>query len=282
MVGERIIYESLDPKVEAVKPEKLKQWLIEINERWKTIPELGRPKESLKSLAVICDGNRRAARARGLNPYFGHRAGVEVIKGVARASRQWGIKYLTFWTWSTENWQREERQVKYVMGLASRVLAEPEFEEELVKNQVHFVHLGRKDRLPKKVVEVMTNLEEKTAEFDRYWLNLAMDYGGLDEVARAVAEIAHQVKEGLLSPEQIEDNPSLILGFLDTRGQPVPDLIIRTGVRGGEIPHTSGLMPLQSAYACWDFVPHLFPDLTPQQLLDSAKGFIEYERRFGK
>jgi undecaprenyl diphosphate synthase len=160
-------------------------------------------------------------------------------------------------------------------------LSEPDFGQELVENQVRFVHLGRKDRLPKEVVEIIAELEKKTARFDRYWLNLAMDYGGLDEVARATAKIIRQAKMGLLTPEEIEKNPKILFDFLDTQGQPLPDLIIRTGVREGEIPHTSGLMPLQSAYSCWYFIPDpdLFPNLTPQQLLLSIKAFVGYERR---
>ena len=282
MATERTICSSLNPEIEAVKPEKLRRWLTEIEERWKTIPEFELPQETLNSLTIICDGNRRAAQEKGLSPYFGHRAGVEVIKGVARASRRWGIKHLTFWTWSTENWKREKKQIKYVMGLATNILAGPDFKNELIENEVRFVHLGRKNRLPSQVVGALGDLEKETANFDRYWLNLAMDYGGLDETARATAEISRQVKAGLLTPEEIENNPSILLGFLDTKGQPTPDLIIRTGTKKGEIPHTSGLMPLQSAYACWDFVPHLFPDLTPDQLLESIKSFAEYERRFGK
>ncbi len=281
-IQERILYESLNPKTETVKPERLKHWLMEIKEKWRVIPDFELPEKNLKSLAVICDGNRRAAQERNLNSYFGHRAGVEVIKGVARASRRWGIKHLTFWTWSTENWKREKNQIKYVMGLATRVLAESEFRDELIKNEVRFVHLGRKDRLPRKVVDVVTTLEEETKGFDQYWLNLAMDYGGLDETARATAEMSRRVKAGTLSPEEIENNPSIILEFLDTKGQPVPDLIIRTGTKEGEIPHTSGLMPLQSAYACWDFAPHLFPNFTPDQLLESVSAFAEYGRRFGR
>ena len=282
MATERTICSSLNPEIEAVKPEKLRRWLTEIEERWKEIPEFELPQGVLDSLTIICDGNRRAAQEKGLSPYFGHRAGVEVIKGVARASRRWGIKHLTFWTWSTENWEREKIQTKYVMGLATNILAGPDFRNELVENEVRFVHLGRKNRLPPRVISVLGDLEKETANFDRYWLNLAMDYGGLDETARATAEISRQVKAGLLTPEEIESNPSILLGFLDTKGQPTPDLIIRTGTKKGEIPHTSGLMPLQSAYACWDYVPYLFPDLTPDQLLESIKSFAEYERRFGK
>jgi undecaprenyl diphosphate synthase len=284
MAIERIIYhqKSLSPDIEKVKPEELRMWLQEIERKWEVIPDLEAEPDSLHSLTVICDGNRRAAEVQDLDPFFGHRAGVEVIKGVARACRQWDIPYLTFWTWSTENWKRDSKQVKYVMSLAAQILTDPEFVDELVENHVHFVHLGREDRLPAEVLFALTSLEDKTAEFDKYWLNLAMDYGGLDEIGRAFIVMNEMIQKEEIDVEEIRESPEIIYNFLDTTGQPNPDLIVRTGVKDGEIPHTSGLMPLQSAYACWDFVPDLFPSLTPQTLADSIQKFTEYERRFGK
>ncbi len=274
--------QSLDPEIENVKPPELQSWLREIESNWDVIPELETSPKNLHSLTIICDGNRRAAEERELEPFYGHRAGVETIKGISRACRQWDIPYLTFWTWSTENWKRSENQVQYVMGLAINVLTDQDFVQELVDNQVRFVHLGRRDRLPEKVVTSLKELEEKTKGFDKYWLNLAMDYGGLDEVARAIVDIAEMVQDGQLSIDDVRSNPEVIYNFLDTKGQPNPDLIVRTGVKDGEIPHTSGLMPLQSAYACWDFVPNLFPNLTPDLLGQSLIQFAEYERRFGE
>jgi len=147
---------------------------------------------------------------------------------------------------------------------------------------VKFTHLGRKDRLPRPVREALEDLERQTASFTRYNLNLAMDYGGIDEMARAVARMFKELKQGIFNPEMIKRNPQAILGFLDTANQVLPDLVIRTGVKEGEIPHTSGFMPLQTAYAGWVFLPDLFPDLTPQTLLQPIKDFINYERRLGK
>ncbi len=281
---ERVLYlkDSLHTELDAVKPRELKLWLKEIDKRWEHIPELEIQTDNLHSLTVICDGNRRAARKKGLDSFYGHRAGVEVIKGISKACRQWDISYLTFWTWSTENWARESRQVKYVMNLAANILTDPDFIEELVENEVHFVHLGRKDRLPSEVLDSLNNLEDKTKEFDQYWLNLAMDYGGVDEIGRAFISVYDMIQAGEIDIEEIKESPEIIYNFLDTSGQPNPDLIIRTGVKEGEIPHTSGLMPLQSAYACWDFVPDCFPDFTPDNLAGSIERFAEYERRFGK
>lgn len=262
--------------------DSLDTWITQIESCWQNIPEYKVPPEKLKHLAIICDGNRRAARERSLNPYFGHRVGVEVIRVIARACRKWGIHALTFWTWSTENWGREEEQVKFVVSLAEKFLPDPKFLEELVENQVKFSHFGRKDRLPSPVRATLENLERQTALFDKYRLNFAMDYGGIDEMARAVGRIFESFKQGIVNVEMIKQNPQAILGFLDTANQGLPDLVIRTGVKEGEVPHTSGFMPLQTVYAGWVFLEDLFPNLTPQTLLEPIKDFIGYERRFGR
>lgn len=253
-------------------------WVSAIESRWRNIPEFSVDREKFKHLAIICDGNRRAACERSFHPWCGHKAGIEVIKGVMRASKKWGIGYLTFWTWSTENWKREKEQIDFVMNLAAKNLSEGKAVEELVKNEAKFVHIGRKDRLPDSVREAITGLERRTQHFDQYTVNLALDYGGLDEVARATVRMLDQG----LSPVALQDRPELILDFLDTAGQPLLDLVIRTGTHEGEIPHTSGFMPLQAAYAGWMFLPDLFPDLTPSRLLESIQNCMGYEKRRGK
>jgi len=173
---------AVETKTSFQNPEvSLEAWLSEIEVCWQKIPEFKIDPEKLRHLAIICDGNRRAAQERGLHPYLGHRAGVEVIKGIVRATRDWNIRTLTFWVWSTENWAREREQVDFVMGLAEKFLPPKEFLEELKEHEVKFTHLGRKDRLPPPVLKTLEDLERQTANFGRYHLNLAMDYGGLDE-----------------------------------------------------------------------------------------------------
>ncbi len=267
---------SLSPDVQ------LQNWLTEIENRWNDIPEFTLDKEKFKHLAVICDGNRRSAQDRGLDPWFGHRAGIEVIRGIMEASKKWGIKYLTFWTWSTENWKRDNMQVSFVMDLAARYLSDQEAIDRLLADRVRFRHLGRKDRLPVDVLTAIDNLEDKTKDFSDLSVNLALDYGGLDELGRAVSSISQKVSEGIITFNQISNNPNLILGYLDTSGQPVPDLVVRSGNIEGEVPHTSGFMPIQTAYSGWKFLPDLFPDLTPQILQNSIEDFLGYERRQGK
>lgn len=263
-------------------PRSVEEWLAQIKSRWERIPEFEVDSEKLRHLAIICDGNRRAARERGFHDWDGHRAGVEVIKQIARAAREWEIRTLTFWTWSTENWEREQKQIEVIMGLAAQGLNDPRLVEEFRKEKVRFTHLGRKDRLPEKILMALNRLEEQTAEFSKYQVNLAMDYGGLDETTRAIGKIINGVQKGTLDFQIIQENPQVILGFLDTAGQALPDLIVRTGTEEGEIPHTSGFMPLQSTYSSWAFLPDLLPDLTPDVLLQAIKDFSAYKRRKGR
>lgn len=264
------------------KPRSVEEWIAQIKKTWENVPEFKVDTQKLKHLAIICDGNRRAAKEIRLNPFLGHQAGIETVQLASKACRQWDIHTLTFWLWSTENWQRDKMQVEFIMNLFKKTLQNPEFINELCENQVNFKHLGRKDRFSKPTREGLETWEKKTAHFSRYQLNVALDYGGEDEIARAIAQISLEVKQGRLSPEKITKNPEIISKFLDTRNQPPVDLIIRTGTKPDEIPHTSGFMPLQSAYAGWAFITDLFPNLTPNSLLNPIKEFQEYQRRLGR
>ena len=262
------------------RQQRLTRWLEEVKARWEKADRFSLS-PSCQHIAIICDGNRRAARERDLPPYFGHRAGIEVIRGISRTMRRWGLKTLTFWVWSTENWRREKKQIRYIMSLAAQYLGNRQFEKELIENKVRFVHLGRKDRLPAVILSALKRLEEKTKRFSSFYLNLAMDYGGEDEMARAVAKIIKASQEGRISLSTISARPELVLNYLDTAGQPKPDLVIRTGMKKGELPHTSGFMPLQTAYSCWSFIPDYFPDLTPKVLKREIEKFSRYRRRLG-
>lgn len=264
------------------EPEEVVVWTREIRDRWSQAPGLDLEGSDFKHLAVICDGNRRAAKERGLKSYWGHRAGVETIGGVMDASKKWGIKNLTFWVWSTENWGRDSEQVEFVMGLASRFLGDNDFVNKFAENQARLVHLGRKDRLPSVVMQKITDLEKRTKGFGDLTVNLGMDYGGVDEVVRAVKRMVRQSAMGRFNLDDLRDDPDTILQFLDTGDQPKPDLVVRTGSKVDEVPHTSGFMPLQTTYAGWEFLDDLFPDLTPEILRDSIDKFINYERRMGK
>lgn len=249
----------------------LNSWLELTKAKWQNPPNYKIDTSKLKHLSIICDGNRRAARQLNLNPFYGHRVGVETIKGIARTCRKWGIGTLTFWVWSTENWGREKKQVKFVMNCATKYLSEESLLTEFKQDHIRFTHLGRKDRLPKGLTKILSYLEEKTHDFGSFRMNLALDYGGADEIKRALEKM-------LLHSAKTET----IFDYLDTAGQPLPDLVIRSGVDEKELIHTSGFMPLQTSYASWVFLPDLFPSLTPETLLNVIQNFDEYQKRMGK
>lgn len=261
--------------------ESLQSRIDHVRGVWDTNSDFIAP-PSLQHLGIICDGNRRWAEEQGLPSYFGHRVGVEVIKGIARITRNWGVKALTFWVWSTENWNRNDEQVSFVMQLAEEFLPKEELLQDLQENGVRFTHLGRKDRLSATLSRSLEQLEIATAQFNDYYLNLALDYGGLDEVARGIQKMFDRYIKDEFSPGLLGVNEKMIYDFLDTAGQPLPDLVIRTGVKDGEVPHTSGFMPLQSAYSGWGFIEDLFPSLTPEKLISQIRYFEGYKRRLGQ
>lgn len=220
-------------------------------------------------IAMILDGNRRWARARGLQPWEGHKAGYEAIKKLARSSRALGVHTFSVWAFSTENWERPEPEVKEIMKILSFALHD--MEPELHEQKVRFIHLGRKDRLPKEAMTEITRIEQETKKYTDFVFNVALDYGGHDEITRAVNKIlASGIKE--IDAKQFA-------GYLDTADQPYPnvDLFIRTG---GE-QRTSGLFPWQMDYAEYYFETDHLPDFSPDKLKEAILDFSRRRRRFG-
>lgn len=222
-------------------------------------------------IAFILDGNRRWARARGLHPSGGHKAGYLAMKKVAKAARDLGIHTVTVWGFSTENWDRPQEETKNIMLLVKKFLAD--FERESKEEQIRFVHLGRKDRLPKQIVEEIVRLEEKTRNYKKHVFNVALDYGGKDEIVRATKKI---VAEGIPA-EKIDEK--LFASYLDTGDQPYPyvDLFIRPS---GE-QRTSGLLPWQMSYAEIYWEEDNLPDMNAQKLKDAILDYSRRRRRFG-
>ena len=223
-------------------------------------------------IAMILDGNRRWARARGLKPWEGHYNGYLAVEKLAKAVRELGIHTFTVWAWSTENWDRPQREIDAIMDLFRRALKEKE--KEFHQEKVALVHLGRKDRLPKDIQEMLIKLEKDTAKYSKNHIyNLAVDYGGRSEIVRAVQKaIESGIKPSELDEKSFEK-------FLDTYNQPYPnpDLFIRTS---GE-QRTSGLMPWQMVYAEYLFSDVHLPDFTPEKLKEAILDFSRRRRRFG-
>jgi len=203
-------------------------------------------------ISIIMDGNRRWARARGLAPVEGHKAGYAAMKEIMRSSRGLGVHTLSLWGFSTENWERPAHEVAGIMQLVYKALQE--LKSELVKEDIRFIHLGRKDRLPSFVLKQIKDLEDSTKDNKSFVLNLALDYGGKDEIVRAVKKI---IDSGVPSTEIDE---KLIDSYLDTKDQPYPypDLFIRTS---GE-QRTSGFLPWQSIYSEFLWIDKHLPDIS--------------------
>lgn len=225
-------------------------------------------------LAIIPDGNRRWAMERGLPTFEGHRRGFEVGIKITQACRNFGVHTLTFWAFSTENWERSKEEVSYLMGLYHRFI--DQYLEEAKKNGVRIIHLGRKERIEKNLFKKLKKAEEETKNNKKYIFNFALDYGGQDEILRAVDKLRlntkFQVPNTKLTKEFFES-------FLDTAGQPYPypDLMIRTS---GEL-RTSGLLLWQSAYTEFYFEKDYFPDLTPEHIKKAILAYSQRQRRFG-
>ncbi len=221
-------------------------------------------------IALILDGNRRWARARGLKPWEGHRAGYEAVRKLARASREFGVHTFTIWSFSTENWDRPKKEIDEILKLLRAGLEE--FRKEAHEEKVRLVHLGRKDRFPRDIALQLERLEEETKNYNNV-LNLALDYGGRDEIVRATRKIIADK----IPPEKIDEK--LFESYLDTHNQPYPypDLFIRTS---GE-QRTSGLLPWQMAYSEFYFEPEHLPDFTPEKLRNAILDYSRRRRRFG-
>lgn len=220
-------------------------------------------------IALICDGNRRWAKSKGLPTYYGHKKGFDQLVKLSRNSRELGIQYLTLWMFSTENWKRDKQEVDYLMNLFRRKFVS--FRKEFATNQVRFRHLGRKDRLPKDIVKTLQEMEEETKEHTKYFLNIALDYGGRDEILRALKKASKLGK----NIQSISDEE--FSSLLDTAGIPDPDLIIRTS---GE-QRLSGLLSWQSAYAEFYFPHVLLPDFTEDELKLAILDYSNRTRRYG-
>ena len=223
-------------------------------------------------IAIIPDGNRRWAREHGLPTLEGHRRGFETGVEIARYIRNLGVHTLTVWAFSTENWSRKKEEVSYLMRLYEKML--DKFLSEALKDSVRIIHLGRKDRIPKSLLKKIESVEQKTRDNTKYILNIALDYGGRDEVLRAIKKLNDERTTNDQLTEMAFEN------FLDTAGQPYPnpDLIIRTS---GEM-RVSGLMIWQAAYAEYIFFNKHFPDLKPSDIDRAISEFTKRRRRFGK
>jgi len=224
-------------------------------------------------VAIIMDGNGRWAEARGLERLDGHMRGARMVKKIVRASKTFGVKHLTLYAFSTENWKRSEKEVSGLMSIFKRyILAES---AKMLEEGVRMEFIGDRGRLDKKLVTLMDWIEDLTKDNTALHLTIALNYGGRDEIQRASRKMAKAVLRGDLNPDDISEDT--ISGFLDTAGTPDPDLVIRTS---GEF-RTSNFLPWQSCYAEYAFVNESWPDFTAALYEQAIANYRRRERRFG-
>jgi undecaprenyl diphosphate synthase len=229
----------------------------------------GPPGQIPRHVAIIMDGNGRWALARGLPRLAGHRAGTENLRRVIRASVEFGIRYLTIYAFSTENWGRPPEEVRGLLHILEDVI-DREL-AELNEEGVQLRHIGRLERLSPPLQKKVLAAIELTKSNDRLVLNVAFNYGGRDEIVQA---IQHIIKDGV-QPEQVTDD--LISHYLYTAGVPDPDLIIRTS---GEL-RVSNFLIWQSAYAELYSTPVYWPDFDKDEYRRALETFAQRDRRYG-
>ena len=228
---------------------------------------------SANHVAIIMDGNGRWAQSRGRPRLFGHHAGAKRIREILESCPELGVKYLTIFAFSTENWKRTQEEVAGLMTLFRRYIIRES--QSLKESGVRVRFIGDRMRLETTLVDLMDELELMTCENDLVHLTIAINYGGRDEVARATRRLAYDVKSGRLSPKDIDEET--LPKYLDTLVLPDPDLLIRTS---GEA-RISNFLLWQAAYSEYDFVDTLWPDFTREMFAQALERYRKRTRKFG-
>ncbi|HIS63675.1 MAG TPA: isoprenyl transferase [Candidatus Scybalomonas excrementigallinarum] len=236
----------------------------EINGKMLTIPQ---------HVAIIMDGNGRWAKKRFMPRSYGHVQGSKVVEKVIRAAGEMGIKYLTVYAFSTENWKRPEEEVGTLMKLLNNYL--DDCIKKCKKNNMRVKVIGEIHRLSPELQEKIVRLEEESKEYDGIQFTMALNYGSRDEMVRAMRKMTADVKKGVIAEEEITEE--FFASYLDTAGMPDPDLMIRTS--GEE--RLSNFMMWQLAYTEFYFTDVLWPDFGKEELIKAVEYYNGRDRRFG-
>jgi undecaprenyl diphosphate synthase len=224
-------------------------------------------------VAIIMDGNGRWAKQRGLPRTMGHRKGVDAVRETVRAAGDIGVKYLTLFAFSSENWRRPETEVSDLLGLLKAFIRRDL--AELHKQNVRVKIIGDRHGLQNDILDLLIDAEETTKANTALTLIIAFNYGSRDEIARAMTSLARDVEQGRLRSQDI--TPALINARLDTAGIPDPDLIIRTS--GEE--RLSNFLLWQAAYSEFIFIPDYWPDFSRETFHAALETYASRNRRFG-
>ena len=240
----------------------------------KIMDETHYPEPLPEHVAIIMDGNGRWAQQRHRPRLFGHKAGAESVRAAVETAREVGIRHLSLYAFSTENWQRPGLEVKGLMGLLKNYLRSEL--DTMKKNRIRLGCFGQKDRLPDDVRSVLDTVIAETKDCSELHLNLCLSYGSRAEMIGAVREIGRKCAAGELNPEEIDDR--LFSDHLYSAGQPDPDFLIRTS---GER-RLSNFLLWQLSYAELYFTDVQWPDFRRDQFLEALEEYAGRQRRFGK
>ncbi|MFN7268177.1 MAG: polyprenyl diphosphate synthase [Cereibacter sp.] len=231
------------------------------------------PERRADHVAIIMDGNGRWATNRGWPRLVGHRKGAERVREIVRSAPGLGIRWLTIYAFSTENWKRSTEEVLGLMSIFARYIEREA--DRLAAEGVRMRFIGDRSRLDPKLQRLMAGIEERTAGLSLLNLTVAINYGGRNELLRAARELADRVARGQVAVEAVDED--MLESCLDTHDLPDPDLVIRTS---GET-RISNFLLWQSAYSEYEFTPTLWPDFTAAELAAIIGRFGGRERRFG-
>ncbi|MBQ2879683.1 MAG: isoprenyl transferase [Anaerotignum sp.] len=231
------------------------------------------PEKMPKHVAIIMDGNGRWAKKRNLPRKAGHKAGAETLERIIYAAKEMGLEHLTVYAFSTENWKRSEEEVGGIMDILRFYLKN--YFKKFVKDDIRMHVLGDKTRLDQDIQDAIEEIEALSQEKHGMTVHIALNYGGRDEIRRAVGKIALDVAEGRLNPADVTED--VITNALDTAGTPDPELMIRTS--GEE--RISNFLLWQIAYSEFYFSEMLWPDFDKKELEKAIYYYQNRERRFG-
>ena len=226
-----------------------------------------------RHIAIIMDGNGRWAKKRGLPRTAGHAAGAEAFRRIANYCRTLGVEYLTVYAFSTENWKRSEEEISGIMRLLGNYLREAL--RDMEKNHVRFRFFGDLSRLNPELRQLCMDAQERSSQYEGVQVNFCLNYGGRDEIVKAAAAFARDVRSGKAAPEELTEER--LSHYLYSDGVPDPELIIRPS---GEM-RTSNFLLWQSAYSEFVFMNVLWPDFGPADLDQAIEEYCRRNRRFG-
>jgi len=230
--------------------------------------------KSPKHIAIILDGNRRYAKKLGLQPWKGHEFGVKKLNELLEWCRELGIRELTLYAFSTENFKRARQEKDFLFSIFKKEFSSMKHRKDIFDNKIRINVVGRLEMFPKGIRKAMLDIMQKTRKHNRFVVNFAMAYGGRQEIADSVKKIAQLIKNNKISPNNINENTITKNLYLQSE----PDMVIRPG---GEV-RTSNFLMWQSAYSEWFFTDKLWPEFTKKDLIKYIGEFSKRERRFGK